>query len=91
MNRIPERSLERKLLVHCGTSVCDLRFFFWFESFRYSKIVSIFFVHLPEDDVLSVQPRSRHGANEELGSVRVLARVGHRQHARLVVDKLRLD
>lgn len=46
--------------------------------------------HLPEDDVLPVQPRRSHGADEELRAVGVLARVGHRQHASLVVDQLRL-
>lgn len=50
----------------------------------------VYWTHLSEDDVLSVQPRSGHGAHEELGPVGVLARVGHRQHASLIVDQLRL-
>jgi len=37
--------------------------------------------HLAKDDVLVVQPGGLHGANEELGSVRVGASVGHRQDA----------
>src|SRR5215470_10081356 len=47
---------------------------------------------LAEDRVLAVEPRRRDEGEEELTSVGVrLARVGHREHAGLVVLELRVD
>mmetsp|Transcript_10872 Transcript_10872/g.22634 ORF Transcript_10872/g.22634 Transcript_10872/m.22634 type:complete len:321 (+) Transcript_10872:56-1018(+) len=46
------------------------------------------FHDLSEDGVPSVQPRGRHCADEELGTVGVWPRVGHAQHARSSVLKV---
>lgn len=47
-------------------------------------------LHLTEDHVLAIQPGSGDGADEELGSVGILAGVRHGQHPGLVVLQLRL-
>lgn len=57
---------------------------------RFAKNTIVTPSYLPENYVLSVQPRGGHGANKELGAVGVLARVRHRKYSGLVVDELRL-
>ena len=44
--------------------------------------------HLPEHDVLAVEPRGLLGGDEELAAVGVLAGVGHGQPAHAVVLQL---
>lgn len=53
-------------------------------------LIWTYHTYLSEDNVLAIQPRGGHGADEELGAVRVFAGISHGQHSWLVVDQLGL-